>query len=359
MGKKRINMRNILLLYPDMLFYKISIFNKLSIYLKNKGYNLIIWYRNINDPNAECDFEYIQNTPMTLRNYTRVIKEYKINIVINILFKSDPGLFFYFSSLFFTKYLKLPVIYYGHGINKQESQWWRNILYNLSYIFFDGIILYSPAEKSKLWKAFHKKITCANNTLDLADIHVNKSKDDLKVQYGIKAPTVILSTGRFQPRKNIHILSDIFISNYKNSKDVAWVLVGPDLSEEIKIAIKGADNIHYLGPVYEKEKMAEIFSLADIYCIPGALGLGIVEAIYWGLPVLTLDVNHGPEVYYLRNGYNSLMARDKQELELMMNDLIINDEKRKSFSKGAKKVFNEEATLEKMFDGFNLQLDRF
>lgn len=359
MEKKRINMKNILLLYPDMLFYKISIFNKLSIYLKSKGYTLYIWYQKINDPNAECDFMYIPNTPMTLRNYIRVIKENKIDIVINILFKSDPGLFFYFSSLFVTRYLKLPEIYYGHGINKQESQWWRNFLYNFSYIFFDGIILYSPAEKSKLWKVFHKKITCANNTLDLADIHVNKSKEVLKDQYEITAPKVILTTGRLHSRKKIHILSDIFIKNYKNSKTVAWVLVGPDLSEDIKIAIKGINNIHYLGPIYEKEKMAEIFSLADFYCVPGALGLGIVEAIHWGLPVLTMDVNHGPEIYYLRNGHNSLMAHDKRELESMVNDLIINDEKRESFSIHAKKVFHEEATLEKMFDGFNLQLDRF
>ena len=342
-----------------MLFYKVSIFNKLSIYLEKRGYKLIIWYRNINDPNHECNFRFIQDTPMTLRNFIRVIKDYKIDFVINILFKSDPGIFFYFSSILLSKYFSLPVIYYGHGINKQESQQWRNILYNLTYLLFDGVILYSPAEKLKLWKFFHHKITIANNTLDLADIQVNKTKDVLKREYNIKTPKVILTTGRLHPRKNIGLLSNIFISNHKNSPAVTWVLVGPDLSEEIKIAIKDIDNIHYFGPIYEKEKMAEIFSIADIYCVPGALGLGIVEAIRWGLPVLTMDVNHGPEVYYLRNGSNSLIAKDKKELELMINDLISDDEKLLKFSNDAKRVYYEEATLDKMFEGFNLQLDRF
>jgi len=43
-------MKNILLLYPEMLFYKISIFNKLSAFLEKRGYNLIIWYTKIYDP---------------------------------------------------------------------------------------------------------------------------------------------------------------------------------------------------------------------------------------------------------------------------------------------------------------------
>ena len=162
-------MKTILLLYPDMLFYKIPIFNKLSTFLEKKGYKLIIWYRHINDPNKECVFNYIEDTPMTLKNYTRVLHEKKIDAVINILFKSDPGYYFYIAGIIKTRLLKIPIIFYGHGIDKQKDQWWRNILYNLTYFLFDGIILYTPAEKSKLWNRFHSKITCANNTLDIED----------------------------------------------------------------------------------------------------------------------------------------------------------------------------------------------
>ena len=104
--------------------------------------------------------------------------------------------------------------------------------------------------------------------------------------------------------------------------------------------------------------MAEIFSMADLYCVPGALGLGIVEAFYWGLPVVTMAVNHGPEAYYLREGHNSLIAKDIKELELMILDILFNDEKRALFSGNARRVYFEEATLDKMFEGFSLQLER-
>ncbi len=352
-------MKTILLLYPDMLFYKISIFNKLSVFLEQRGYKLIIWYRKINDPNNECNFIYVQNTPMTLKNYRKVIDEYKIDAVINILFKSDPGYYFYMASIFKTRILKIPIIFYGHGIDKQKDQWWRNILYNLIYFLFDGIILYTPAEKAKLWRCFHSKITFANNTLDIEKVNIRENKDKIKSRYKINSPKIILTTGRLQGRKKIEILRDIFIQNYKNSLDVGWLIVGPDLSDEVKHSINGSNNIYYLGPIYEKKKMAEIFSIADLYCVPGALGLGIVEAFYWGLPVLTLAVNHGPEAYYLKNGVNSLIAKDEHELKQMIQEMLNNDDKRSLFSENARRVFNEEATLDKMFDGFNLQLNRF
>jgi glycosyltransferase involved in cell wall biosynthesis len=284
-------MRNILLLYPEMLFYKITVFNKLSEYLEQRGYKLIIWHRKINDPNKECAFNFIPDTPMNLANYGRVIKEYKIEAVINILFKKDPGYFFYIFSLLKTKILKIPLIFYGHGIDMQKDQWWRSIIYNLAYFLFDGIILYSPAEKSKIWKRFQPKITCANNTLDIENIKIHGSKEQIKARYNITSPRIILTTGRLHSRKKIEILSDIFIQNYKNSPDVGWVLVGPDLSDEVYRVIKGIKNIYNLGPIYDKTKMAEVFSIADIYCVPGALGLGIVEAFYWGLPVVTMALS--------------------------------------------------------------------
>jgi glycosyltransferase involved in cell wall biosynthesis len=352
-------MKNILLLYPDMLFYKVPIFNKLGIYLEERGYKLIIWYRHISDPNNERSFNFIDKVPMTLSNYSKVLEREHIDAVINILFKSDPGYMFYTASIMKTRAMKIPIIFYGHCIDKQKDQLWRNIAYNLTYFTFDGIILYTPAEKAKLWKRFHHKVTCANNTLDMDNMDIRETKDQIKERYNISSTRIILTTGRLQGRKRIEILSEIFIKDYKNSPDVGWVIVGPDLSDEIKNSINGISNIYYLGPVYDKLKMAEIFSMADLYCVPGALGLGIIEALFWGLPVLTMDVNHGPEAYYLRNGSNSLIGKNEQELRQNIRNLLSDDNTRNAFSLHARKVFQEEATLDKMFDGFSLQLNRF
>jgi glycosyltransferase involved in cell wall biosynthesis len=352
-------MKTVLLLYPEMLFYKVPIFNKLCTYLEKRGYKLIIWYTRISDPNNECSFNRIVDTPMTLANYMRVLKENKVDIVIDILFKRDPGYYFYYASILKTRFSGIPVIFYGHGIDKQKDNWLINTIYNLTHFMFNGLILYTPGEKSKIWKIFHPRITYANNTLDMEKVAIPESIDELKLKYNINSPRIILTTGRLQSRKRIEILRDIFIRNYKDSPDVGWVLVGPELSDDIKNSIEGIKNIYYLGPIYDKVRMAEVFALSDIYCVPGALGLGIVEAFFWGLPVLTMNVNHGPEAYYLRNGYNSLIAQDIAELERMMKEMLLDDSKRKELSENASKVYSEEATLDKMFEGFELQLNRF
>jgi len=351
-------MKNVLMLYPNMLFYKVAIFNKLSDYLRKSGYNLIIWYRRMYDPFNECHFNHI-DYKMTRNEYKRVIKEYKTDIIINILFKKDPGIFFYFFSILYAKFHNIPVLYYGHGFHLQKNQSWRDFLYNLTYLLFDGIILYSPKEKNRLWKFYHNKVTFAINTLDIEDTRVAKKREQIKQELNITEQKIILTTGRLHSRKKIKILSDIFLKNYSDSSEVAWIIVGPDLSNEIKTAIMGIKNIYYLGPIYEKQKIAEIFSIADIYCVPGALGLGIVEAIYWGLPIVTMNVNHGPEAFLLRNKENALVARDKEELENCIKEILVDDDRRNIFSINAKKIFFQEATLDKMFTGFVSQLTRF
>jgi len=135
---------------------------------------------------------------------------------------------------------------------------------------------------------------------------------------------------------------------------IGLIIVGPGLSEEQRNKIKELGNVKYLGPVFDKKKISELFIIADIFCIPGTNGLGLNQAFYWGLPAITEDVHHSPEIYYLKNNKNGYIVpkgnigklRGKIEL------LLFNDSIYKSFSKKAKKVIETEASIEKMFEGF-------
>lgn len=354
-------MKNILLLYPRMFFYKISIFNKLDLYLRENGYNLIVWYRSIEDPNGDKQFCSIENEKLTLDNYIKVLNENNVHYVINILFKSDPGYYFYISSIFYTIFSGRKVIFYGHGINKQKDNIIRNFIYNLTYVFFNGIILYTPNEKEKLWKMFHKKITIANNTLDIENAResIVQSKEELKRRYGISSEKLILTTGRLHSRKKIDLLANIFLRKYSNRDKIGWIIVGPDIENELKNKINGIANIYYLGPIFDKKKISEIFYISDIFCIPGALGIAVVEAIYWGLPVLTLNVKHGPELYYLKNNKNGYITENLSNLEEKLELLLNNDFLLRKLSDNALEIYENNAKLDKMFSGFKEQLDRF
>lgn len=71
---------------------------------------------------------------------------------------------------------------------------------------------------------------------------------------------------------------------------------------------------HYFSSRFGREK-ALYFKLADVFLMPGVMGLGILDAFVAGLPTVTTRTpNHGPEIGYLREGQNGLITSiDVQE----------------------------------------------
>jgi glycosyltransferase involved in cell wall biosynthesis len=133
---------------------------------------------------------------------------------------------------------------------------------------------------------------------------------------------------------------------------IALLIVGPGISAENLAKIKKKNNIHYLGPVYDEDKMSEIFYMSDVFCIPGAIGLGFVEAFYWGKPVITMDVTHGPEVFYLNNGSNGYIVNTEDQLQEKIIRVLGDKFLYAQLSSSARQTFIQNASLEKMFQGF-------
>jgi L-malate glycosyltransferase len=71
--------------------------------------------------------------------------------------------------------------------------------------------------------------------------------------------------------------------------------------------------IRYAGPRIGAEK-ALLLKMADVFLLPGAVGLAILDSFAAGLPLLTTDLSgHGPEISYLEDGHSGLItAHDPQ-----------------------------------------------
>jgi len=357
MAKKDLSkLKNVLLLHPKLLFYKIPIYNKLSEYLKVRGINLIIWAINIEKQKESIIFDTIENHKLNYRNFNNVIEENNITHVVNILSMSDPGYLFYFKTIFITKLLNKKYIFYGHGMNLEyKNSLLHRSLYNCMYLFFDRIILYTPNEIALFWQINKKKISIAYNTLDLEDrnaiipkLSITKFKTNYKINHSI----LVLFSGRIQERKKLNLLIELFAEKEINSK-AGLVIVGPGMNTSDLKIINESDNIYYLGPIYDKFEISQIFNASHIFCIPGHMGLGLIEAFFWGLPVLTTTItHHAPEVYYLRNGYNGFLQKNKNELKEKINELIENPNLLNTISSNARKTYLNEASLDRLFSGF-------
>jgi len=136
-----------------------------------------------------------------------------------------------------------------------------------------------------------------------------------------------------------------------NRPDVGVVLVGPD-PERILEKFE-SDNIYKLGPLYDDKKF-DLLSAMDVYCLPGAVGLSIVDAFQCGLPFVTEVGDESAEIMYLKDGVNGFIVPrgDRYEMARKLQLLLDNQPLREQFSIAAKKEIEENGHIDKLCAGF-------
>jgi glycosyltransferase involved in cell wall biosynthesis len=265
------------------------------------------------------------------------------------IFWVDPQLYM-FPVLFISKLLKIRVIHWGHRRPMRPHAFIKKLVYNFEHWIDDAVILYAEQLRKYVFNRFQLKTFIANNTLNLAEYQpLSLSKEDVKRKYGIYTRKNIIYMGRIQRRKSLDHL--ILAFRMLDMKEAGLILVGPDNDGVLKNVEGG--NIYKLGPVYGEESLY-LLSASDVYCMPSSIGLSIVDAFYYGLPVVTEDVIHGPEIIYLKDGINGFMI-PKDDIPLLaakLRLLLTDDALRERFSQAARNEIMTSGHIDRMCEGF-------
>ena len=127
---------------------------------------------------------------------------------------------------------------------------------------------------------------------------------------------------------------------------------GPDRNSLEQLAeTKIPGHFSFLGEVYDEEILSKIFSIAEIFLMPGYVGLAIVHAFCFGLPIITERVNiHSPEIQYLHDGYNGFFVEEDDigGLAVRIEELLVDKKKLARMSRNAVQTVKEEASVGKM-----------
>jgi glycosyltransferase involved in cell wall biosynthesis len=217
--------------------------------------------------------------------------------------------------------------------------------------------LYSQKGFDWLEPQNHYKAFVASNTINFEDFpHISESREQIKKELGIPFRKVVLFVGRMNVdsgRKKVDHLIEIF--RHLNRDDVGLVIVGSGLSETLKAQMNKANTL-YLGEVHDSQNLqiSRIFKMADVCSIPGHVGLGLNQAFFWGLPMVTEQGLQPPEIEYLKEGRNGFIVpeNDLHALREKILYLIDNDKVRATFSRNAQDDILREASMEGMFAGF-------
>lgn len=238
------------------------------------------------------------------------------------LFKENPDvIILMFQKGDFTTWILLitkifhrkKIVLWGHGIsipNYFEEEMSPNFFLKLMAKMADSLWLYTSCEK-KIWDflSINNNIISLNNTLVVqgSDLSSSLNVNCLKNKYGIKETFIFIISIRFtNPFRRIDLLLDA-IHELSNDK-FGFIIIGdgnlkPDFSSFL--------NVYDFGAVYDPVIKSELFTIADIYFQPAWLGLSIVEALGFSLPIFTFErsekVLQCVEYSYVVNLYNGLI----------------------------------------------------
>jgi glycosyltransferase involved in cell wall biosynthesis len=215
-------------------------------------------------------------------------------------------------------------------------------------------VLYSKHEVPDIRPSNRHKVFVANNTINFEQFpNVEGSKEELKKEFGIPFRKVVLFVGRMRPVKKVDHLITAF--NEIDDPDCGAVIVGDPMGNDLSKMIR-KKNVLHLGEIHDPEglKISKIFKLSDLFVIPGDVGLGLNQAYYWGLPVVTEAGLQPPEIHYLNEGRDGFMVpeNDISALKEKMLLLLRDDTLRAQFSAAARENIMREGSIERMFSGF-------
>jgi glycosyltransferase involved in cell wall biosynthesis len=329
--------------------YRVPVYSYLSSYLKLYGFDFTVASAAIQPDNPHAiEFQYAE-MPLNVLSIAQFIYRHRIDVII--LFVDMRHLYLFPTYLIAKGFLGRKMVWWGQGRDLADPYAViKNLAYATEHALCDSIILYAKHLKKYVHHRFHKKIFVANNTLCVNYPGLPAgARDNILAEHGIRTRKNIICVGRLQRRKRLEHL--VAVHAFMNRPDIGLILVGPDI-DGILDKIHG-DNIYKLGPIYGAKKF-DLLSAADVYCLPGAVGLSIVDAFYCGLPLVTEDGDESAEIMYLRNGENGFVVPRGKIPEMAQKLLLLldNDALRRRFSEEARREIRENGHIEQLCAGF-------
>jgi glycosyltransferase involved in cell wall biosynthesis len=347
--------KRILLVSNRVMHYRVSVYNYFWKHFQDAGWEFSVLTNELQKQNRNQPLFELIEKPFDFFEYRKEILRIKPDAVILFLHMKDRV---QWPLIHWLKVSGIPVALWTKTRNLDDpDNRVRNFFFDYLHQISDGLILYTASLRRFIAQRHHGKVFVANNTINFEDFpEIPESKESIKRELGIPFKKVVLFAGRIGEEKNRKKV-DHLIEMFRDidRTDVGLVIVGSGLTDDLRARVNQS-NTMYLGEVHDPEnrKISQIFKMADICSIPGHVGLGLNQALFWGLPMVTEEGNQPPEIEYLRDGQNGFIVpeNDRTALKDRLLFLLNNDAERERMSANARRDVLENASIEGMFKGF-------
>ena len=261
----------------------------------------------------------------------------------------------------------ISTILWGHGYSKKASGF-RARVRNRITGFATAVLFYDPVTKNKFEEITGRQnCFAAPNAINTDPIQEQKEAwmegsrlERFKEEHDLLGRDVLLFVSRFDPANRLEVLIRAMPELKAKHPEILAVLVGSGQDEQrLRSLVKELDcvtNVLFTGPIYEEQQLSPWFLSASLFCYPSNIGLSLMHAFHYGLPVVVGDdlSRCNPEIYAFETNVNGMTFEDgdSSSLAKCVLDLIRNQSLLKALSKGAADTAKS-LTIERLIDGYS------
>lgn len=246
----------------------------------------------------------------------------------------------------------VATVLWGHGFGKTHPRL-GDLARRLTADIADACLLYGPATRRRVVEQGvpPEQVFDAPNAIDQAAIleasrrwrSTPQRLAEFRAREGLDQGPVVLFLSRLEADKLPSLLVESFARVLSKHPTAILAFIGnggarPEVEATIDRLGVGS-RVRFAGAIYEEDAIAPWALSSSLLVHPGGIGLSLMHAFGYGLPVITTDRLglHGPEAEIHQSGVNGLLYRhgDAEDLAAKIATLLEEEPLRRRMSDAA------------------------
>ncbi|MCA9289363.1 MAG: glycosyltransferase family 4 protein [Phycisphaerales bacterium] len=264
-------------------------------------------------------------------------------------------------------------VLWGHGESKHEKRATRALRHWVARRA-DATLFYTRSMANRLIEEGGPKdrTFVAPNSIDQAPVAQARdafradpdAAERFRADHRLTPGQTLAFVSRFDPRNRLDLLFEAVPELLKEFPGLRILVVGKGADEaNLRAAVERVgigSVVEFLGPIYEEQRLAPVLCSSDVFVYPSNMGLSVLHAFGYALPVVTGDQRnlHGPEIEAVEHERNALLFQHGSvpELTRAVRRILSDSDLRARLSAGAAETVAHEYSIRNMVDGMEASI---
>ncbi|MCC7409007.1 MAG: glycosyltransferase family 4 protein [Phycisphaeraceae bacterium] len=263
---------------------------------------------------------------------------------------------------------RIPCILWGHGYARRPGRAGWKLRLAVSRLA-TALVFYNHTTRRRYLDAGFPpdRVFVALNALEQDPIQkarqawLDRPADlaDFRRQHNLDKGPVLLFVSRLYHEKKPELMIQTTRLLVQRHPTLRTIIIGKgDLEPAVRQMVRDMNlepNVLFAGEIYGEDQLAPYFLSSDLFVYPRRIGLSLLHAMGYGLPIVTSDAldSSNPEVEALRDRDNAWLypGEDPKDLADAVTHLLADEPLRRRLGESARRTVLEEFNIPRMADG--------